>query len=95
MSNPNYDRMHRFSVMAVIGQLRDFTQNTDHQFWADEISLLDDSLFDPGRIHGPKQLTNLYLLALATRHNGRLVTFDQGISLSAVKTAKAKHLFVA
>ena len=95
MSHPNYDPPHRFSVSAVIGQLRDFIRNTDHQFWADEISLLDDSLFDSGRIHGPKQLTDLYLVALATRFNGRLVTFDQGIALSAVKTAKAKNLYVA
>lgn len=95
MSHPNYDRMHKFSVTAVIGQMRDFTHNTDHQFWADEISLLDDSLFDSGRIHGPKQLTDLYLLALATRQNGRLVTFDQGIPLSTVKIAKAKNLYVA
>lgn len=95
MSHPNYDRMHRFSVKAVIGQLRDFTKNTDHLFWADEISLLDESLFDPSRIHGPKQLTDLYLVALATRHNGRLVTFDQAIPLSAVKIAKAKNLYVA
>src|SRR3990170_8725955 len=66
MSHPNYDRLHKFSATAVIGQLRDFTQNTDHQFWADDVTILDDSLFDSGRIHGPKQLTDLYLLALAT-----------------------------
>jgi predicted nucleic acid-binding protein len=95
MSHPNYDPPYRFSVCSVIGQLRDFTQKTDHLFWADEISLLDDSLFDPARIHGPKQLTDLYLLALATKHTGRLVTFDQGIPLSAVKTAEGKNLFVA
>lgn len=95
MSHPNYDRQYRFSVSALIGQLRDFIQKTDHQFWADEISMLDDSLFDPDRIHGPRQLTDLYLLALATKHHGRLATFDQGISLSAVTGAKAENLCIA
>ena len=33
-----------------------------------------------------------YLLALAFRHDGRLVTFDSGIALAAVKGATARHL---
>ena len=95
MSNPNYDRPHSFSVSAIIGQLGEFTQLTDHQFWPDDISILDDSLFYSGRIHGPRQLTDLYLLALATKHQSRLVTFDQSIHLSAVKGAKAENLCIA
>ena len=95
MSNPNYDRLHRFSIGDLIGQLRDFIQKTDHQFWADDISILNNSLFEVDRIHSPKQITDLYLLALATKHGGRLVTFDQNISLSAVKGARAENLSVA
>lgn len=32
------------------------------------------------------------MLALAVKHDGRLVTFDAGISVSAVRRAKARHL---
>lgn len=46
-------------------------------------------------IHWPQQLTDLYLLALATKHQSRLVTFDQTIHLSAVKGAKAENLCIA
>jgi uncharacterized protein len=34
-------------------------------------------------------VTDLYLLALAIRHGGRLVTFDGRIPLSAVRGASA------
>jgi len=34
----------------------------------------------------------MYLLALAVRHGGRLVTFDQAIALSAVRGAAPQHL---
>jgi uncharacterized protein len=37
-------------------------------------------------------LTDLYLLALAAKHHGRLVTFDQGIPLSAISNAKTANL---
>ena len=42
--------------------------------------------------NGPKPLTYTYFLAPATRRRGRLVTFDQGIALEAVKGATARNL---
>lgn len=61
-----------------------------HEFWPADVSALD--ALDRRRVHGPKQLTDLYLLALAVSRNGRLVTFDQRIPLSAVRGATADHL---
>ena len=45
-------------------------------------------------MHGHRQLTDLYLylLALAVAHNGRFITFDAQIALSAVRGATARHL---
>ena len=63
-----------------------------HVFWPDDISLLDARYFHHPHIHGHKQLTDLYLLALAVRNGGRLVSFDQRIPLSAVQGARAEHL---
>jgi predicted nucleic acid-binding protein len=37
---------------------------------------------------------DLYLLALANQHAGRLATFDQEISISAVRVAKVESLGV-
>jgi uncharacterized protein len=65
---------------------------TDHAFWSDDISLLDPRLFDRERILGPKQLTDIYLLALAVRNGGRLVTFDRAVPTATVLGAAVESL---
>lgn len=65
-----------------------------HEFWPDDISIADAELFDSNRILGPKQITDVYLLALAVKHGGRLVTFDRAIPLAAVRSAKPRDLVV-
>lgn len=66
--------------------------HASHEFWADDISLLDAKRLVHARMHGHRQLTDLYLLALAVRHGGRLVTFDGQVPLSAVRGASQAHL---
>lgn len=90
MSSPGYPGFQ--PSMAVAGRLRVWTEHKAHGFWPDEVSLLDDSLVDMSRIHGPRQLTDAYLLALAVRNDGRLVTFDRTMPTSAVKGAKPRHV---
>jgi toxin-antitoxin system PIN domain toxin len=94
MSNPNYSRTAGFTPADLIGRLRTFAGDTDHEFWPDDISLRDEAFFATERIHSSQQLTDLYLLALAAKRQGRLVTFDQGIPLSTVPVAKAANLSV-
>lgn len=90
MSHPNYPNAH--SVLEIVERLRSATADRTHEFWADSESVLDDDLIDVTRIHGPRQLTDVYLLALAVANHGRLVTFDTSIALDAVKGAKPKHV---
>lgn len=92
MSNPSYP--NSLPVQALVKRLAEACAQPIHQFWADEPSLLDSSAFDPTRIHGPKHITDIYLLGLAAQHGGRLVTFDGAISLAAVRKATAKNLMV-
>jgi len=56
--------------------------------------MLDSDVVDSTRIHGPRQLTDIYLLALAVQHGGRLATFDTGIPLAAVRKATTKNLLI-
>ena len=63
-----------------------------HRFWPDDVSLLDSSLINPNLVHGPKQVTDIYLLALAVKNNGRLVALDRAIRLNGVLGAKPRHL---
>ena len=95
MSHPGYSKKMRFTPGDLIGRLRQFAAQSDHEFWPDAISLRDEDIFAVDRMHSSPQLTDLYLLALAVVHRGRLVTFDHGIPLSGVPHAKAANLCVA
>lgn len=79
-------------VLAIAERLRQATSHPSHEFWPDDVSVLDGDTVDASRIHGPKQLTDVYLLALAMAHGGRLVTFDRSIPLAAVAGAQRRHL---
>lgn len=78
----------------AIARLARATQDEHHAFWPCEVSLLDERVTDRSRIHGPRQVTDAYLLALAVAHGGRLVTFDQTIVLESVVGARAANLVV-
>ena len=92
MSHPGYP--NPLPVAAVMERLAAATRSSYHQFWPDDVSLLDPRIADPARIHGPRQLTDLFLLALAIHHGGRFVTFDTAVSLNAIKGAEKKHLLI-
>ncbi len=92
MSHSSYP--NALQVRAVKARLAEATTSELHEFWADELSLLDARVADFSRIQGPRQLTDIYLLALAVKHGGRFVTFDSGIALDAVRGAKKNHLLV-
>ena len=92
LSQPAYANALPFREVEC--RLRDFAGNASHSFWPDDISILDPERFDLSQSLGPRQLTDVYLLALAVRNNGRLVTFDQKISLKAVPDATPDHLLI-
>jgi toxin-antitoxin system PIN domain toxin len=93
MTGPNYKRRTPLAVADVVAALAELTR-TDHQFWPDDISITDPHLFAADRVHGPGQLTDVYLLALAINNKGRFVTFDRRIPLNAVPSAKDGELVV-
>ena len=92
MSQPAYP--NSLPVHAIAERLREAVADPHHEFWPDDCSLLDAARIDSRRIHGPRQLTDTYLLCLAVAHGGRLVTFDQALSAAAVTHAEKKHLVV-
>ena len=92
MSQPSYPNC--VPVRVMVERLREATSHARHAFWPDSVSLLDEGSVDPGRIHGPRQLTDTYLLALAVANGGRLVTFEKAIPIAAVAKAQKKHLAV-
>lgn len=61
----------------ALGRLARATGTEYHEFWPCSVSLLDEQVVDRSRLHGPQQVTDAYLLALATAHQGRFITFDR------------------
>lgn len=92
MSAPAYSATHRATPEQVADGLKALAQGLDHAFWPDEISLLDDTRVDFSRLHGHRQITDAYLLALAVQRGGALASFDEGVPLSAVRGAARRHL---
>jgi hypothetical protein len=92
MAHPGYP--NALPVGAVSGRLAEAVAGPLHEFWPDDVSLLDPSVADTSRIHGPRQLTDVYLLALAVKRRGRFVTFDASVTIEAARGAEARHLVV-
>jgi uncharacterized protein len=92
MANPVYSQSVRFTPQDLISRLNSFATQTNHEFWPDNVTLRDVGVFAGDRIHGSSQITDIYLLALAVKHMGRLATFDERIPASAVCSATKSNV---
>lgn len=92
ISQPRYPAP--ISPSAAIELLSRARESAHHAFWPCDRSLLDAASVDRSRLHGPRQVTDAYLLALAVAHGGRFVTFDRSLPLTAVPGATEEHLTV-
>jgi hypothetical protein len=64
-----------------------------HEFWPDDVTLLDPQRIDSNRLLDSGQVTDTYLLALARAHGGQLATFDRHLVTGAViDGARTLHL---
>ena len=93
LSNPAYSgTLLRPSELAA--RLRRFCRSGGHTFWPDELSPIDDAVFDLRAVAGHRQLTDILLLGLAHARGGRLATFDRTIPHRAVKHATPESVAV-
>ncbi len=86
VSSPSY-RGRETTVQDASHRLRRLCQREDHVFWPDSLSLRDPDHITAGNIRGHRQVTDVYLLALAVRNDGVLATFDTSIHAVAVPGA--------
>ena len=92
LSSRGYASRHSETADAVIERLTEFISESDHEFWPDDISIRNSAIFANRVTLRSSGLTDLYLLALATSHDGRLVTFDRGIIASAIAGSTPENL---
>lgn len=78
----------------ALQHLRLITAHPRHQFWPADIELLDPAV-PVGYLVGHRQVTDAYLLGLAVRNQGRLVTLDSGVaSLIGRDSRLQEHLTI-
>lgn len=92
MSAPAYSAQHRATPEQIADGLRALTEALDHEFWPDDVSVLDDTIVDFSRLHGHRQVADAYLLALAVRRGGAIASFGTAMPLTAVRGASREHL---
>ena len=94
VSNPAFSR----DAVTPLEAARLLAANTaadDHAFWPDDLPFAAAAGFAGTRLVGHQQVTDVYLLGLALRNGGRLVTLDKGIAdLTAPGSVERKNLDV-
>jgi toxin-antitoxin system PIN domain toxin len=93
LSMPTYF-LGRLEFADIRKALHQACETHDHQFWPDDLSLRERGTIDWSRVTGHHQITDIYLLALAVKNNGVLASFDQRMTIHAVKGATPEHLLV-
>ncbi|NUN95628.1 MAG: VapC toxin family PIN domain ribonuclease [Candidatus Omnitrophica bacterium] len=86
-SNPRIIREAVSPIEALV-LLKEMTSLDHHDFWPDDAPFHEES-FPTELLVGHRQVTDAYLLGLAIRHKGKLVTLDQ--SLSGLLPASSPH----
>ncbi len=83
LSTPAYSGVHE-SAASIQVRLSEFCASGQHAFWADEVSLRDRRLFKESASFSHAQVTDVYLLGLATHKGGRLASLDRRIPVAPV-----------
>jgi uncharacterized protein len=83
VSSPKYPNGVASPAVAL-DLLAGLTAVGAHVFWPDDVSLADSGAFHADRLLASHQVTDVYLLGLAARRGGKLVTFDRRLSANAV-----------
>lgn len=78
----------------AVARLSRATGTAHHEYWTRGVSLVDERVVSRDHVLGHRQITDVYLLALAVASGGRLVTLDRSIPLAAVIDAAADHVVV-
>ncbi len=73
-------------VIQVLDALKTAFQKS-YSFWQDDVSLSDASLFKGELIAGARQVTEVYLLGLAVKNGGAMISFDLSLAWQAVRGA--------
>lgn len=92
MSQPAYP--NPFQLTEVVNRIREACATRYHKYLPLDVSILDAELIDHTRLLQAKQITDIYLLALACAHNCHFVSFDKSIAWQCVRGATAESIVI-
>lgn len=78
-SNPAFSP-DALTPMQAVSVLVANLKHGDHRFWKDDMSFADAVAPFRSRLAGHRQVTDAYLLGLALRRMGSLITLDRGVA---------------
>jgi uncharacterized protein len=70
---------HEFRLQEARELLQSLIGLPGHSFWPATIDFFEATAPFERRMHGPKQITDAYLLGLAKLHRGKIATFDHAL----------------
>ncbi len=96
MANPAYSQnKSAFGLQALLARMARMRQVADNMhYWSEEVFVSDTDALDHSKILGPRQLTDVALLALAHKKGAMLATLDRNIPRAAVRGATQASLLV-
>ena len=87
LSNPAFSP-NALTAVDAVALLQSNLGHSAHQFWHDDIGLVEAMALLQRKLVGHQQVTDAYLLALAIHNKGRLATLDRKLTaLLPEKTA--------
>lgn len=92
VSLPKYP--NRFDIVVIQSQLAKATGHHNHVFLPDDISLTQTNLVDWRKVQGHNQLTDIYLLVLAQKHQAKFVTLDNRLELAILPRINKSEVIV-
>jgi toxin-antitoxin system PIN domain toxin len=78
VSNPAFSP-DALAPAEALGLLERNLGHPAHEFWPDDVSLVESVGPLAPRLQGHRQLSDAYLLGLALEHRGKLASFDGGL----------------
>ncbi|MFQ5739082.1 MAG: TA system VapC family ribonuclease toxin [Acidobacteriota bacterium] len=78
VSNPAFSR-DALAIRQAFEVLEKNLRHKGHRFWPDDLEVVGSVAASSEKIVGHRQLTDAYLLALASARHGVLASFDSGL----------------
>jgi len=93
VSNPAFSR-DAVTPQEAVSLLESNLRHTHHEFWPDELDFVAATRSFLPTLIGHRQVTDAYLLGLAQKRKGKLVSLDRSVAALLPKLTSEKELLV-